>query len=208
MTDDVLVTQQRLEKGNIRTVPRAAHAGGTVASMGQVDTWHTYLDFVYDMDLLGDRDHEGRWRRDAGHDLLKLYTRTHRSDRSNVLSVVRGGEAGEGPVSEADVGTDADKYHTEWLKASGYLVAHKQFINLYVLDITNVPPYPMSLDGINELPMEESLRRVNRWLMQRSVLDTHIKAFKFPNIRRGVWGACDAIPRAMKRAHEEVWGVS
>lgn len=207
MSDDVLVTPQRAEKGKILLKPRSVHAGGNVASVGQVDVWHTYLDFLYDQNLLGNQDREGLWRRDAGHDLMKLYNRTHKSDRSNVLAVVRGGDAGEGPVSAADVGTDSDKYMTEWLNATRYLVAHKQFINLYILNITDVPASPIDLDGINQLPPEVAQRRVDLWRMQQDIVRTHVLAFKFPNIQKGVWAACDAIPRAMKRAHDEIWGA-
>lgn len=205
MSDDVLVTPERAAKGKVLLKPRSVHAGGNVASVGQVDVWHTYLDFLYDQGLLGDRDKEGLWRRDAGHDLMKLYNRTHRSDRSNVLAVVRGGDAGEGPVSADDVGTPADKYMTEWLLATRYLVAHKQFINLYVLNINDVPASPIDLDGINALPTAEANRRVELWRMQQDLVRTHIKAFQFPNIQKGVWAALDAIPRAMKRAHDEAW---
>lgn len=205
MNDDVLVTPERKERGRVVTTARTAHAGGRVAEMGQVDRWHSYLDFLFDKDLLGNKEREGLWRRDAGHDLMKLYTRTHRSDRSNVLSVVRGGDAGEGPVSEEEVGTAADRYMTEWLKVSTYLVAHKQFLHLYILNVKDVPSYPMDLAGINEMPHERACWKIERWKMQCKVVETHVKAFEVANIRNGVWNACDAIPQAMKRAHDQVW---
>lgn len=206
MSEDLtLVTPERQAKGKIETKPRTAHAGGNVASMGQIDVWHTYMDFAYDQGLLGDKDTIGRQRLDCAYDLLKLYNRTHKSDRSNVLAVVRGGDAGEGPVSAADVGSKSDLYYTEWLLATRYLVAHKQFIELYVLNIKDVPSYPSSLDGISNLPLPEAMKRVARWEMQAALVQTHIKAFSFPHIQKGVWAACDAIPQAMKRAHDEVW---
>lgn len=205
MTDEIkLATPERAGKGKVLLKPREVSAGGNVVSVGQVDAWHCYLDFLHDVGLLGPEPQAAR-RHDDGLAFFELYIRTHPSQKSNVRDAARGGQAGEGPTYEGDIGTTMDKLQTEWLKVTQYLGRRFKLLSDYCIDAMP-PPAPITLGKKPESADElaEWLRVKARRDMQQSLVDAHITAFRL--VCPAVLDALDALSEAMERAHADVWG--
>lgn len=230
MTDEIkLATPERAGKGKVLLKPREVSAGGNVVSVGQVDAWHCYLDFLHDLGLLGPEPQASR-RHDDGLAFFELYVRTHPSQKSNVRDAARGGQAGEGPTYEGDIGTTMDKLQTEWLKVTQYLGRRFKLLADYCIDAMP-PPAPITLGEEPKAPFLSALAQpkdereakayqmeVQAWQddhrewsrlkarrdMQQSLVDAHVTAFRL--VCPAVLDALDALSDAMERAHADVWG--
>ncbi len=199
--DTTLVTSERKGRGNVQTRARDAAVGGNVASMGQVDTWHHYLDFLHDKGLLGPEPIASR-RRDNGIKYYELYVRTHPSQKSNVKDPSPGGQAGEGPTHLADIGTASDRLNAEWLLTCRYAQRHLKTLDVYCT--MAVPPAkPIEMSDIKQLKDLERSRALALHCVQLADVSRHLRAFSLA--REVLFSALDAIPEAMERAHDEAW---
>lgn len=216
--------RERMARGKVMLKPRGVSDGGNVLTLGHVDMWHHYLDFLQDVGMLGPEPAAAR-RHDDGLSFYELWVKTHPSQKSNIRDSVRGGQPGERPVHAADLHTAEACLETEWMLCCRYLGAKRlQLLTLYCLE-ASPPAAPVTMGkaplppvvedfkndpeglGLAQLAFETDMETFQRLRakhdMQESLVKAHMTAFRL--VCPSVLDALDVLRDAMERAHEEAW---